>query len=75
VALHPDEKKISVKDKTCLCTHMRNYDCWTCGHYTYRLKDTSHRNAAGSYQILTAEHIFHDYQFSTDNKITLPSQP
>jgi nitronate monooxygenase len=72
VALHPDAKKISVKDKTCLCTHMRNYDCWTCGQYTYRLKDTSHRNADGTYQILTAEHIFHDYQFSTDNKIALP---
>ncbi len=72
VALHPDAKKISVKDKTCLCTHMRNYDCWTCGHYTYRLKDTTHRNADGTYQILTAEHIFKDYQFSTDNKIALP---
>jgi nitronate monooxygenase len=72
VALYPDAKKISVMDKTCLCTHMRNYDCWTCGQYTYRLKDTSHRNADGTYQILTAEHIFKDYQFSTDNKITLP---
>jgi nitronate monooxygenase len=72
VALHPDVKKISVKDKTCLCTHMRNYDCWTCGHYTYRLKDTTHRNADGTYQILTAEHIFRDYQFSTDNKVALP---
>jgi nitronate monooxygenase len=72
VALDPDAKKISVMDKTCLCTHMRNYDCWTCGQYTYRLKDTSHRNADGTYQILTAEHIFKDYQFSTDNKIALP---
>jgi nitronate monooxygenase len=71
---HPGEKRISVKDKTCLCTHMRNYDCWTCGHYTYRLKDTTHRNPDGSYQILSAEHIFKDYQFSTDNKIALPPQ-
>jgi len=74
VALHPDAKKISVKDKTCLCTHMRNYDCWTCGHYTYRLKDTTRRNADGTYQILAAEHIFKDYQFSIDNKISLPPQ-
>jgi nitronate monooxygenase len=73
VALHPDAKKISVKDKTCLCTQMRNFDCWTCGHYTYRLKDTTHRNADGSYQVLTAEHVFHDYQFSTDNQIALPA--
>ena len=74
LALHPGEKKISVKDKICLCTHMRNYDCWTCGHYTYRLKDTTHRNADGLYQSLTAEHIFHDYQFSIDNQIALPSE-
>lgn len=74
VALHPDAKKISVKEKTCLCTHMRNYDCWTCGHYTYRLKDTTYRNADGAYQILSAEHIFKDYQFSTDNKIALPEK-
>ncbi len=73
-ALHPEARKISVKDKICLCTHMRNYDCWTCGHYTYRLKDTTHRNADGSYQTLAAEHIFRDYQFSTGNKISLPVQ-
>jgi len=75
VALHPDAKKVSVMEKTCLCTHMRNYDCWTCGHYTYRLKDTTHRNADGTYQSLSAEHIFKDYQFSTDNKIALPELP
>jgi len=72
VAAHPDAKKISVMDKTCLCTHMRNFKCWTCGHYTYRLKDTTHKLPDGSYQVLSAEHIFHDYQFSTDNKIALP---
>ncbi len=72
VALHPEEKKISVKDKACLCTHMRNFDIWTCGHYTYRLKDTSRRLEDGSYQLLGAEHVFHDYQFSTDQKIVLP---
>lgn len=72
VALHPDARRVSVMDKTCLCTHMRNFDCWTCGHYTYRLKDTTHRRPDGSYQILTAEHIFRDYQFSTDGRIALP---
>jgi len=73
VALHPHAKKIHVLDKTCLCTHMRNFDCWTCGHYTYRLKDTTRRNDDGSYRLLSAEHIFRDYQFSTDNKIALPA--
>ncbi len=72
VALHPDARRIQVFDKTCLCTHMRNFDCWTCGHYTYRLKDTSHRNDDGNYQILSAEHVFKDYQFSTDGQIASP---
>jgi nitronate monooxygenase len=74
VALHPDAKKVQVFDKTCLCTHMRNFKLWTCGHYTYKLKDTTHKLADGSYQVLSAEHIFHDYQFSTDNKVALPPQ-
>ena len=72
VALHPGVKKISVKDKTCLCTHMRNFDIWTCGQTTYRLKDTTRRLADGSYPLLSAEHVFHDYQFSIDQKIALP---
>ncbi|MFZ3222458.1 MAG: nitronate monooxygenase [Rugosibacter sp.] len=72
VALHPDAKKIRVWDKTCLCTQMRNFDCWTCGQATYRLKDTTVRQANGGYQLLTAEHVFHDYQFSTNNEIALP---
>ncbi|MBA3998610.1 MAG: nitronate monooxygenase [Candidatus Accumulibacter sp.] len=74
VAAHPGVKRVSVMEKTCLCTHMRNFDCWTCGHYTYRLKDTTHRLDDGSYQLLSAEHIFHDYQFSTGNQIALPER-
>ena len=65
IAAHPGARKISVMDKTCLCTHMRNFDIWTCGHLTYRLKDTTHRLEDGSYQLLSAEHVFKDYQFST----------
>ena len=72
VQAHPDQKKVVVMDKTCLCTHMRNFNCWTCGHYTYRLKDTTHLLADGNYQILSAEHVFKDYQFSVDNEIALP---
>jgi nitronate monooxygenase len=72
VEAHPGVKRVSVKDKTCLCTQMRNFDLWTCGHYTYRLKDTTRKLDDGSYQMLSAEHIFHDYQYSTDNKIALP---
>ena len=73
VAAHPEARKIKVMDKTCLCTHMRNFDIWTCGQLTYRLKDTTHKLADGSYQVLTAEHIFKDYQYSTDQKVALPA--
>jgi nitronate monooxygenase len=72
VAAHPHARKVKVMDKTCLCTHMRNFDCWTCGHYTYRLKDTTRRNEDGSFRILTAEHVFNDYLHSKDNRIALP---
>ena len=70
---HPEAKKIHVKEKTCLCTHMRKFSCWTCGHNTYKLKDTSIKNADGSYQLLDASHIIKDYLFSTNNQITLPA--
>ncbi|GAB4507002.1 MAG: nitronate monooxygenase [Sulfuricaulis sp.] len=70
---HPDEENISVMDKTCLCTHMRNFDCWTCGHYTYRLKDTSRKLPDGSYQLLNAEDVFKDYLYSRDHLIALPA--
>jgi NAD(P)H-dependent flavin oxidoreductase YrpB (nitropropane dioxygenase family) len=73
VVLHPNSKNISVKEKTCLCTHMRNFNCWTCGHTTYRLKDTTKRLEDGSYQTLSAEHIFKDYQFSVDQQVALPA--
>ena len=75
IAQHPDGKNISVTDKTCLCTHMRNYNCWTCGSTTNRLKDTTHKLPDGSYMELSAEHIFRDYQFSVDNQIALPELP
>jgi len=74
VAAHPEAKKVSVMDKTCLCTAMRNFDCWTCGHNAYRLKDTTRRLPDGTYQLLTAEHVFNDYRFSVDHKIALPPE-
>ncbi len=70
---HPKAKKVSVPDKTCLCTHMRNFKVWTCGHYVYRLKDTTNRLSDGTYELPSAEHIFSDYQFSTDDKVHTPA--
>ena len=72
VLANPGSKNIVVMDKTCLCTHMRNFNCWTCGALTHRLKDTTHKRDDGTYQILSAQHVFEDYQFSTDNQIALP---
>ncbi|MDT8317106.1 MAG: nitronate monooxygenase [bacterium] len=66
---------VSIFDKTCLCVHMKNYKCWTCGHYVYRLKDTTNKMSDGSYQILPARHVFEDYQYSTNHGIKLPALP
>ena len=65
-------EKISVADKVCLCTHFRNFKIWTCGHNVYRLKDTTNLLEDGSFQILSAEHVFKDYQFSIDHSVQLP---
>jgi len=72
VLANPGSKNIVVMDKTCLCTHMRNFNCWTCGALTHRLKDTTHKRDDGTYQILSAQHVFEDYQFSINNEIALP---
>jgi len=72
VAAHPGAKRVSVPDKTCLCTHMRNFEIWTCGQSAWRLKDTSLKRDDGTYQLLTAEHVFRDYQFSTGGHVELP---
>ena len=66
--------KISIQDKTCLCTHFRKFTIWTCGHYVYRLKDTTHKLENGKYQLLRAEEVFRDYQFSKNHTIKLPEQ-
>ena len=73
ILAHPDVKRVTVLDKTCLCTHMRNFDLWTCGHLTYRLKDTTKKNTDGSYRVLSAEQVFNDYLLSKDGKIAVPA--
>lgn len=67
-------EKMTPTEKTCLCTGMARYDCWTCGHMTYRLKDTTNRRTDGSWQLPSAEDIFFDYQFSKDHEIRLPER-
>lgn len=67
-------RKLPVTDKVCLCYHFSKFNCYTCGHYVYRLKDTSRKLADGSYQLLSAEHVFKDYQFSREHEIVLPPE-
>jgi len=66
------EGKVFVEDKICLCSDMQAYRCWTCGHNVFRLKETTRRLPDGSYQPLTTEQVFRDYQFSEDHQIQLP---
>jgi nitronate monooxygenase len=65
-------ERLAIEEKTCLCTGMANYDCWTCGHLTYRLKETTNRLPDGTWQIPSAEDIFMDYLMSEDHAIRLP---
>ena len=73
VAANPGARRVAVMDKTCLCTQMRNFSIWTCGHSASRLKETSRRDADGRWQLLSAAHVFDDYRFSTDDSILLPT--
>lgn len=66
--------KKNVEGVICLCHHFSKMNCWTCGHYVYRLKDTSIQEPDGSYRLLTVEHVMNDYLFSTKHEIRLPTR-
>ncbi len=72
---NPGATKISVKEKTCLCTFMKSYGTWTCGHKAYKLKETSNRLPDGSYQILHVEDVWKDYLNSEDHSHIKPPMP
>nr|VFK56620.1 MAG: nitronate monooxygenase [Candidatus Kentron sp. TUN]VFK59164.1 MAG: nitronate monooxygenase [Candidatus Kentron sp. TUN]VFK62942.1 MAG: nitronate monooxygenase [Candidatus Kentron sp. TUN] len=65
-------KNLSVNSRACICTHMRNFKVWTCGHTTYRLRETAHQLRDGIWELPSAEHVFKDYQFSTDYEVHPP---
>nr|VFK24829.1 MAG: nitronate monooxygenase [Candidatus Kentron sp. MB]VFK35252.1 MAG: nitronate monooxygenase [Candidatus Kentron sp. MB]VFK77202.1 MAG: nitronate monooxygenase [Candidatus Kentron sp. MB] len=67
-----DIKNLSVKDKCCICSHMRNFKVWTCGQTTYRLRETASQLEDGTWELPSAEHVFKDYQFSTDDEVHPP---
>jgi NAD(P)H-dependent flavin oxidoreductase YrpB (nitropropane dioxygenase family) len=57
---------IAVHDKICMCTAMRNYQCWTCGATTYRLKDTVKQLPNGEYALPSAKTVLEDYLYNTE---------
>jgi nitronate monooxygenase len=68
-------KKLPVEDKICICYHFGQHNVWTCGQNCDRLKDTSNLLPDGSYQMLTAEHVFNDYLYSDNHEIKKPPLP
>lgn len=68
-------KKLPVEDKVCICYHFGQHNVWTCGANCYLLKDTTNQLPDGSYQILTAEHVFKDYLYSENHEIKKPPMP
>jgi nitronate monooxygenase len=68
-------KKLPVEDKVCICYHFSQHNVWTCGANCNRLKDTTNKLPDGSFQILTAEHVFNDYLFSENHEVKKPPLP
>lgn len=65
-------RKLPVKEKMCICTHFMKMDCYTCGHYVYRLKETTVQLPNGQFILPDAAHIFNDYLYSEEHQIVLP---
>jgi len=65
-------RKLPVEERVCICYHFGQHNVWTCGHNVYRLKDTTNCLPDGTFQILTAEHVFNDYLYSDNHEIALP---
>lgn len=64
--------KLPVSEKMCICYHFMRCQCYTCGHYVYRLKETTIQLPDGNYYLPPAEHIFNDYLQSEDGTVRLP---
>ena len=71
-AIKINPKRPKVADKICICTHMKNFKLWTCGHNVYRLKDTVNQLEDKSYVLPTANHILNDYLYSSNYEIHKP---
>jgi len=58
-----DEKgrKLPVTDKMCICYHFMKFNCYTCGHNVFRLKDTTYKLSESEFYLPDAEEIFSSY--------------
>lgn len=60
--------RVTVRDKICMCSAMRNYQCWTCGATTHRLKHTLTRLSNGDYVLPSAREIIEDYLYNVNEE-------
>ena len=74
-AINEKGEKAPIYDKMCICQHFMRYQCYTCGHNVYRLKDTTVALPDGSYYLPPMADIFADYLNSEDQTVILPSLP
>lgn len=68
-------EKLPVRTKMCICYQFMTYDCYTCGHNVYRLKDTTYLIGKNEWYLPPAEQIFNDYLYSENNEVHLPELP
>ncbi len=66
-------EKLPVREKMCICYHFMRFNCYTCGHFVYRLKDTTTRFVDGKYYLPIAEQVFSDYMTSENHEINRAS--
>lgn len=67
-------KKFEVSEKMCICHFFMRHGCYTCGHYVYRLKDTTVKLPDGTYYVPPMEDVFNDYLNSEDHQIKIPGK-
>ncbi len=66
-------KSGGIPEKMCICYAFMKYDCYTCGHYVFRLRDTTTMLPTGDFLLPTAEEIFTDYTKNMSNEFLKPT--
>ncbi|MCB0358370.1 MAG: nitronate monooxygenase, partial [Bdellovibrionales bacterium] len=63
--------KCPIREKMCICHHFMKYQCYTCGHNVFRLKDTTTQIGEQHWYLPDAEEIFNDYRYSREGKVKI----